>query len=210
MPEPFVRLTLPDLDALGLDWPDVSGLIAEYERLQAEHHKASATLDELLASRPVAIERDRESYAAAIRNAKPDPGETALAKLHTKIAGAARKAEAIAVATRAVASDIADLVDRRRSELLRDADRAVAEDYGTLREAVATWEAARARLHARRAVRAWVREFPGRTKYVPGAAPGLRALIAPNGDSVTFEELAQALRIDAEPAPVAEPASALR
>jgi len=209
MAEPFVHLNLPNLAELELehDWPDVATLIGEYQRLQAEHHKAAATLDELLAARPAAIERDRESYAKAIRDGKDDPGEAALGKLSTKITAAHRRAEAIAVATRAVAADIAALVDRRRSELLRDADRAVAEDYGTLRDAVAAWEAARARLYARKALRSWVQGFPRQSKYVPAAAPGIRALIGPNGDSVTFEELAQALRVDAEPAPAAERAA---
>ncbi len=207
MPEPHLRINLPDLDALEVGWADIRGLIAEYEKLQDEHHGASATLDEILAARPAAIERDRESYAQAIRAGKDDPGEAALNKLNTKITGANRKVEAIAVATRAVASDIADLVDRRRSELLRDADRAVNEDYQVLREAIAAWESARERLYARKALRSWVAEFPGRTKYVPGAAPGLRALIGPNGSPVTIEELAQALHADAEPQPVAEPAA---
>lgn len=106
-----------------------------------------------------------------------------------------------------MASDIADLVDRRRSELLRDADRVVDVDYQMLGEAIAAWEAARTRVYAHKALRSWVAEFPSRTKFVPGAAPGFRALIAPNGSPVTFEELAQALRADAEPAPVAEPAA---
>lgn len=72
MAEPFHRLNLPDIGP-ELAWPDVRGLITEYGRLQAEHHRATAALEELLASRAVAIERDRLGYAQAIRAGKETP-----------------------------------------------------------------------------------------------------------------------------------------
>ncbi len=203
MPE-LRNLTLPDLAELELDWPDIDTVIREYLRLTADHRTASTDLAALLESRPAAINEDRQTYAKAIRQGKNDPGEAALAKLNTKITASSRKVEALAVAVQAAAQDLADAVERRRIELVRDTDRAVLEDHAALSAAVAQWEVARGRLHAHRALRSWVRGFPTQTKYVPGMTPPLAGLTGRNGAPVSYAEIAQSLRQDAEPPAVAD------
>lgn len=210
MPEMPKTLSLPDLAELDLDWPDLAALIVEYRKLADAHRTASSALSGLLDSRPAAIEADRTAYAAAIRAGKDDPGEAALAKLNTKISSASRKSEALAVAVGAAAQDLAGAVERRRIELVRDVGRAIAQDHEALADAVARWEAARAGMQAHKALLSWVREFPARSKYVPGVTPPIAGLIGRIGDAVSYSEILDALRRDAEPQAVvtADPAAA--
>jgi len=205
MTEPL--LTLPDLDQLGMDWPELRDRIAEYNRLATEHRAASAALEALLASRPAAIENDRAAYAEAIRAGKADPGESNLSKLNTRVTSANRKAEALAAAVQSTARDIAAAVEGRRAALLHDVDQALGEDRDALAHAVTAWVAARTRLDQHRALRSWIDLFPGRTKWIPTVTTPVRGFDTANGEPLSFPELAQALHADAEPAPVAEPAA---
>jgi len=112
------------------------------------------------------------------------------------------------VALRAAGQELGAAVEGRRAALVHDVDQALGEDRDALAHAVTAWEAARTRLDQHRALRSWVAQFPERSKWVASLTTPVRGLDTPNGEPLSFPEVAQALRADAaEPAPVAEPAA---
>src|SRR4051794_14691411 len=91
MPE----ITLPPIT---IEHPEVGPIAARLAKLNDEYAAARSELADLEARRPLALRADRQSYADAMRDGKPDPGGKKLVAHDAKLEAARRRVEALELA----------------------------------------------------------------------------------------------------------------
>ena len=164
-----IRLTFPDLAAVGLDAPALAEAIARHQALAGDLDAAQARHQALLNARPEAVEADRIALGKALAAGKPDPGTKALMAADTAVANQARLVAGYQAAVAEAADDVVTALDAGRDALLADLDAHLAEAAGDMTAALDAWATARERRSRLREVRRWGRRLSWRT-----ALPGRR------------------------------------
>jgi hypothetical protein len=194
-------LELPDLAALGWDFPALADAIAKYDRLRAERRAAGAELAALAQAGRQAADADAADYQAALLagdGKAPDPG-TANADAHrTATEAARRRVDALTGALDLQAGVIAGVLDAEREVRQAEVAGLLAGAVSDLQEAVERFGAARHRRSELRALARWVEEFPsGTLRFRKGSDGPIQGLIGRNDDPFTAADVIAALRQDA-------------
>lgn len=185
-----IRIARPPAGAI-TDEATVAALSAHAD-LEA---RAMQSLDDVAKARrkvEAVREQDRAEHVAAIRagGREPDPKKLDQAERAEKLAR--RQADALMIAARDAANDVAGVVDERREVLEAEAAERVAAAREVMRSAIAELRTAAAALELATRARAWCRQFP------KAGSPGSLRLVGldgPTRDPYTLEQAVAALDV---------------
>lgn len=202
MRDPRGHVVLQNLPATS--WAELEQLREQHEQLQARRRETGGKLEELRAAHAKIDEQHRADFAAALIAGKPEPPRTALEKIETDIAAAARRSEALVDALGLLEGELAALLAEHRADWKKAAEDEREEARAELATALDTLERSVARLAE---VSALVR-FVGSPEPVayrprPLTVPDLRS---PSGDPLPVDALIASLRGLAPPPPQPVPA----
>ncbi len=93
-----VTYDVPDVEALGFDWPDLKAATEDFDRLRKDLDRTVAKVRELHEARRDTEGKDQRALAAAIREGKEDPGEKHTAKVDAELRQAERRRDALRIA----------------------------------------------------------------------------------------------------------------
>jgi hypothetical protein len=191
---------LPPLDSL----PEaVRKLASEFTDLVSRAQKAENTLFELKRARPNALALDAAAGAAALRGHRSDPGPVNAAKNAADIGTAEHRAAALThardLAEAELKTALTDALPAWKVALEADLSDARAE----CRQVIQALDAARKRMQSIADLLDYCARWPNPKVYSPRSAPvvSLRSL---NGQSLGWDDVAEALTADAaDPTPAA-------
>ena len=105
-------------------WPQLDAEAANLTRLHTELREAQDAAGNAKQAQRAAVEKDRRALAKAMREGKPEPKESAVAKADAALAAAERRREALQLAVDEQEDRILALVEENRDVWAADVDRA--------------------------------------------------------------------------------------
>lgn len=176
-------------------WKPLDQIRQEHERLTSALSAEQTRAYELAGQRAQAAELDRQAYADALRRGKDDPGAEQAARLEDEIAAAQRKVDALQRALLDVWQEAVALVEKERKPWLSDLNERREAARKRLIELTDALNANRQETAELNTLAAWLAN-PGTAKA--HGSGRVRALTAPNGEPMQWDELVAALRAEAE------------
>ncbi len=107
---------IPNIQALGLDWPELAKIAADIARLDRDLCDTDARLGRLTGELQGARLADREAYAAALLEGKDEPKTSAAAKLDREREELQKRKEALDTALRKLYGEQAAIVREHAAE----------------------------------------------------------------------------------------------
>lgn len=148
----------PNPEAFGFDWPALKAAVADMDRLAGDLDRTVAKIRELHDAQRDAEAKDRQAFAAAIKEGKKDPGTKHADKLAAEIHNAARRREALKVAITEQAAAITATIDQHRNEWRSEVEERLPASQDRLEAAVREVENARAEIQGLRSLADWLQE----------------------------------------------------
>ncbi|QIK76044.1 hypothetical protein [Nocardioides piscis] len=193
-------MTYPEVE----EWKAFTGLQARHLELQDRYRDTAKASDRLDRTRDQALEADREAYAQALIDGKPDPGQKHV-QAHDKDAAAKRREmEALQVAVQRTEDEIQDLLNAEGAEQAAALEAAMAEGRVKAQGLLEELAAVLTDVQTQGAVAAWIQRarrdgqavsYRGASTGTTGLAEGLKG---PNGYDHTLEAVFTALRATLE------------
>jgi chromosome segregation ATPase len=179
----------PNIEALGLDWPQLKELNAEAAKMGAEYRAANARLRELADNRRLAEREDADARAKAMRSGEKPP-RSAVEKLDAELAELQERRETLQNALKLIESDRQRCVATHRGSWRADIETRLPDVGQRLQAAVDAAESARAELSALRGLHTWLEE-PAKPYSAPdgNTVYALRARTRRQGAGPTLAEL---------------------
>lgn len=181
-------------------WKAFTDLQTRHLDLQVRYRDTAQASDRLDRTRDQALEADREAYAQALIDRKPDPGQKHVQAHDKAAADKRREMEALQVAVQRTEDEIQDLLEAEGAEQAADLEAAMAESREKAQGLLEDLAAVLIDVQAQGSVAGWIRRTrkDGQaTSYrgVGGGTTGLaEGLKGPNGYDHTLDAVFTALR----------------
>ena len=195
----MATMTYPEVP----DWKAFTDLRARHLDLQDRYRDAAQDSDRLDRTRDQALEADRDAYAQALIDGKPDPGQKHTQKHDQEAAAKRREMEALRLAVQRTEDEIQDLLGADGKERLEALQAGMADDRAKAQALLDDLAAAMEDLGACQAVAAWLQR--AMNDYQPraftGTGPGMgrvQGLKRPNGEDHITTDVLAALRATLE------------
>lgn len=186
------------------DWKAFTDLRARHLDLQGRYRDTAQASDRLDRTRDHALEADREAYAQALIDGKPDPGQKHV-QAHDKDAAAKRREmEALQVAVQRTQDEIQDLLDAEGAAQVAELQAVMTEGRTQAQGLLEDLAGILTEVQRRQAVADWIARalrdrqatsYRGATGGTTGLAEGLKG---PNGYEHTLEAVFASLRATLE------------
>jgi hypothetical protein len=192
-----------DLRLPHTEWPELQRAVAEYQFLLNERKAAGYRVGALVQEQERAIRKDLDALKKTLLEGGEDPGAKHEAKVKKEAEAAKRRYDALDLALEDAEVKLIEIVDAHRDEWLAEVATTQEKARTEYEESVETLNKLRARLTRQRSLTHWLTNFPEQPTFRV-AFPHVRNLTAPSGDPYAWEQVVEALRLDANP-PLATP-----
>jgi hypothetical protein len=184
-------------------WEELDAVTEEYRGLLRHKRAAARRMGATVRAQEEAVRKDLDALKEAIVAGNPDPGPKHEEKAKKEAEAAKRRYEAIDLAIEDVEIKLIDLIDANRDEWIEEMETKEEKAREVFALAIDELGAHRMRLAYRRGLKYWLQNFPEQASFRFAIGPVLK-LTAPHGDPYMWDQVLDALKSEADPAPPSE------